>query len=279
MAKQAKSWTFGNKVQGYAWEVTSPRASLLLQHGYGEYAGRYVMSYNRLIPNLNALDINVYAFDAEGHGRSPGPRGATDMKRAVAHHLAAREVLETREEPLFMMGHSLGGLITAASVAYRPEGVSGAVLSAPALKIELNPALKAIAGFLASIVPTARLTPPLDADAISRDAAVVEKYRNDPMVITKAPAARLGATAIKVLERARSSFSDWDVPVLVIHGDADRLTPIEGSRAFVEAIGASDKQLVEFAGGYHELLNDHEADKALATVLDWLKPRLPGGRV
>jgi alpha-beta hydrolase superfamily lysophospholipase len=68
MAKQAKSWTFGEKVQGYAWEVASPRASLLLQHGYGEYAGRYVMSYNRLIPNLNALDINVYAFDAEGLG-------------------------------------------------------------------------------------------------------------------------------------------------------------------------------------------------------------------
>ena len=82
------------------------------------------------------------------------------MKRAVAHHLAAREVLETREEPLFMMGHSLGGLITAASVAYRPEGVSGAVLSAPALKIELNPALKAIAGFLASIVPNRRRAEP-----------------------------------------------------------------------------------------------------------------------
>ncbi|MEM5518540.1 lysophospholipase [Henriciella sp. AS95] len=279
MSKQAKSWTFGEKVQGYAWEVATPRANLLLQHGYGEYAGRFVTSYNRLIPNLNALDINVYAFDAEGHGRSPGARGATDMKRAVAHHLAARDMLEEREEPLFLMGHSLGGLITAASVAYRPEGVSGTVLSAPALKIELNPVLKAIAGLVASIAPTARLTPPLDDDAISRDAAVVETYRNDPMVITRPPAARLGATVFKVLERAWEQFPDWDVPVLVVHGDADRVTPIEGSRAFIETIGEGDKQLVEFPGGYHELLNDYDADKALATVLDWLKPRLPGGKV
>lgn len=272
-ADRADVWKFGAPVAGYQWPVDGAKANLLLQHGYGEYVGRYVHHYHALIPALNAAGYSVYGFDAEGHGRTPGPRGATDMKRAVSHHLAAREALEADSIPLFLFGHSLGGLITAASAAYRQEGVRGVVLSAPALKIELNPVLKAIAGLVASVAPAARLTPPLDADAISHDAALVEAYRDDPMVIKRAPAARLGATALKVLERAKTQFPGWELPVLVIHGDADRLVPIEGSREFVDAISASDKTLEVFEGGYHELLNDTEKARALETVIGWLQAR------
>ncbi|MEQ9315262.1 MAG: alpha/beta hydrolase [Henriciella sp.] len=272
-AERASVWKFGAPVAGFQWPVEGAKANVLLQHGYGEYVGRYVRDYHQLIPALNAAGYSVYGFDAEGHGRTPGPRGATDMKRAVSHHLVAREALEADSVPLFLFGHSLGGLITAASAAYRQEGVKGVVLSAPALKIELNPVLKTIAGLVASIAPAARLTPPLDADAISRDAALVAAYRDDPMVIKQPPAARLGATALKVLERAKAQFSGWQVPVLFIHGDADLLTPIEGIREFFGAISASDKTLEVFEGGYHELLNDTEKTRALETVLSWLNAR------
>ena len=268
-------WSFGAPLMGYAWQVSDPKANLLLHHGYGEYAGRYVEGYTRLIPQLNALGISVFAYDAQGHGRSTGMRGATDMKKAVAYHLAARDVLHADDRPLFLFGHSLGGLVTAASTAYRQTGLAGVVLSAPALKIPLNPVLKAIAGAVAVIAPTARLTAPLDADAISRDASVVTAYRDDPMVIKRAPAARLGATALAVLERAWGQFPDWQVPVLVVHGDADRLVPVEGSRQFIEAIAAEDKALKEFLGGYHELLNDHDREAALETILSWLGARIP----
>ena len=104
---------------------------------------------------------------------------------------------------------------------------------------------------------------------------VVTAYRDDPMVIKRAPAARLGATALAVLERAWGQFPDWQVPVLVVHGDADRLVPVEGSRQFIEAIAAEDKALKEFLGGYHELLNDHDREAALETILSWLGARIP----
>ena len=267
-------WTSGAPVVGYAWPADQPKANLLLHHGYGEYAERFVTGHGGLIPALNAAGISVYAYDAIGHGRTPGPRGMIDLKRAVSHHLAARKTLAGDRRPLFLFGHSLGGLVTAASAAHDPDGTAGVVLSAPALEIDVNPVLRAIAGAVAAIAPTARLTPPLDADAISRDAAVVNAYRDDPMVIKRAPAARTGATAFKVLDRAWREFEGWQLPVLVIHGDADRLVPISGSRRFVETVPASDKTLEEFKGGYHELLDDTDRERAMETVLGWLRARL-----
>ncbi|RIJ23474.1 lysophospholipase [Henriciella barbarensis] len=276
MVIKAEAWRFGAPVAGYAWRVEEAKANLLLMHGYGEYATRYVAEYNQLIPALNKAGFSVFAFDANGHGASPGPRGATDIKQAVHHHQMAREALTLESKaPVVLFGHSLGGLITAASVAGKPDGVEAVILSAPALEIELNPVLKALAGLIAAIAPAARLTPPLEADAISRDRSVVEAYRNNPDVITKPPAARLGATAVSVLEAAWKRFSAWQVPVLIIHGDADRLTPIEGSQRFFEMIGVSDKTLDVFEGGYHELLNDTERDRALAVILSWLERHVP----
>jgi alpha-beta hydrolase superfamily lysophospholipase len=277
MTREAEGWRFGAPVTGYAWCVKGAKANLLLMHGYGEYARRYAAQYNQLIPALNAAGFNVYAFDARGHGASPGLRGATDMKQAVNHHMRARQVLAAQDLPLFLFGHSLGGLITAASIANDSRGVGGVVLSAPALQVELNPALRMIAGLTAMIAPGARLTPPLEADAISRDPQIVEAYRKDPYVITRSPSARLGATVAKVHDQAWKRFSDWHVPVLLIHGDSDRLTPVEGSIKFFETIPDGDKQIEIFKGGYHELLNDDDKDRALAVILDWLRVRTREG--
>lgn len=275
MSHGADGWRFGAPVTGYAWRASAPRANLILTHGLGEYAGRYVEQYSGLVPALNAAGISVYAFDLQGHGASPGPRAATDLKAAVRHHRMAREALAGEGLPLFLFGHSLGGLITAASVAEDGTGVDGVVLSAPALQIELNPVLKAIAGLVAMIAPTARLTPPLEAGAISRDPAVVAAYEADPDIIRQPPSARLGASALKVLEQAQQRFSSWQTPVLVLHGDADRLVPVEGSRRFADTIAASDTTLEVFEGGYHELLNDDERERALAMILGWLEKRMP----
>lgn len=271
----AEAWRFGAPVAGYAWRAPEPQANLILMHGLGEYAHRYVDQYSALIPSLNAAGISVFAFDLHGHGASPGPRAATDLKAAVRHHRMAREALSGERLPLFLFGHSLGGLITAASVAEDAAGVAGVVLSAPALQIELNPVLRAIAGVVAMIAPAARLVPALDDGAISRDEAVVAAYDTDPDIVREAPSARLGATAMSVLDRAWKRFPGWQVPVLILHGDADRLTPVEGSRRFFDTVPASDSTLEIFEGGYHELLNDFERERALAQILGWLEKRIP----
>ena len=269
-----EAWEFGRGRAGYVWRSAASKAKLLLAHGYGEYAGRYVAHYHRLIPHLTAAGFDVYAFDLEGHGNSLGARGVTDMGRAVEDHLAARAALTAEGSRLFLLGHSLGGLLTAVSVARVPEGVAGVVLSAPAIEVPVSPVLKAVAGIVSAIAPGARLTPPIAPESLSRIPEEVAAYRADPMICLKPPSARLGATAITIASDGWRRYPDWRVPVLVMHGAKDAATAAAGSERFFKMIRAADKTLQIYPEGYHELLNDLGRDAARALILTWLEARL-----
>src|SRR5215475_9555746 len=97
----AEAWDFGRGLSGYAWRAPGARANVLLTHGFAEYAERYVEHYHRLVPRLNEVGFDVYAFDLRGHGRSQGARGVADLRAAVEDHRAARGVLAAQKKPLF----------------------------------------------------------------------------------------------------------------------------------------------------------------------------------
>lgn len=269
-----QAWDFGRGRAGYVWRGAAPKAKFLLAHGYGEYAGRYVAGYHRLIPHLTRAGFDVYAFDLEGHGNSPGMRGVTDMGRAVEDHLAARAALTADGSRLFLFGHSLGGLLTAVSVARTPAGAAGVVLSAPAIEVAASPVLKAVAGLISALAPGARLTPPIAPESLSRIPEEVAAYRADPMICHLPPSARLGATAIAIAAEGWRRYRDWQVPVLVAHGAKDAATPAAGSERFFSMVQAADKTLQIYPEGYHELLNDLGRDAARELILDWLGARL-----
>lgn len=271
----AQPWDIGRRVRGYVWRTQAARANLLLAHGFAEYAERYVKHYHQLIPHLNALGFDVYAFDLRGHGRSPGARGVADMKAVVSDHLAARRILSAQQKPLFLFGHSLGGLVTAASVASDGSGLAGVVLSAPALLIQAPAHLRLVSGLMAVVAPSLRVVPPLGVENLSRIPEEVEAYRNDPLISDPRVPAKLGATAIAVSEEAWRRYPDWTVPTLVLHGEADRSTDPEGSKRFIAAIRATDKRLQLYPEGRHELLNDLDRDAALELILSWLRERMP----
>ncbi len=270
----ASSWDFGRGLRGYAWRAPNAKANILLMHGFAEYAERYVARYSQLIPRLNGLGIDVYAFDLRGHGRSPGARGVADIKQAVADHRAARKAITADGKPLFVFGHSLGGLISAASVAGDQDKVAGVVLSAPALHITAPAHLRVIANIFALLSPSLRLLPVSDASGISRIETEVEAYKNDPMISGLSVPAKLGATAIPVAETAWSQYPQWRVPVLVLHGEQDTMTDPNGSKRFIEMIAAPDKKLELYPDGRHELLNDLDRDAAMKVISDWLGKRV-----
>lgn len=271
----SESWDFGRGLSGYVWRASNARANLLLTHGFAEYAERYVARYHGIIPKLNALGFDVYGWDMRGHGRSTGARGVADLRDAVADHRAARARLT--DKPLFLFGHSLGGLVTAASVAEDQNHVTGVVLSAPALLISPPAHLRAIAGFVASIAPGARLAPPLDTSGLSRIPEEIAAYRADPMVSDPRVPARTGATAIAIAEKAWTRYPRWTVPVLVLHGEKDTATDPNGSRRFAGMIPGTDKRLVLYPEGRHELLNDLDRDAAMDEISAWLRARLAQG--
>ncbi|EYB68790.1 alpha/beta hydrolase [Deinococcus phoenicis] len=264
-------------VRGYVWHAKQPRAAVLLTHGLGEYAGRYVDRYSRLIPALVEAGFTVYASDLRGHGQSAGRRAVVDARELVEDHLRARESLRSQPLPVFAFGHSLGGLVTAASAARDPRGLGGVILSSPALLIgEGEPAwLKALAPLLAKVAPAAPATA-LGTEGLSRLAGEVSAYRADPHIFQGKVPALTAASMLRLSGELWSHYARWTLPTLVVHGTADRLTDVNGSRRFVEAIPAPDKTLHLVEGGYHELLNDESREDVLGWILAWLRERTEG---
>lgn len=267
-------WDFGRGLAGYAWRSPGARAAVLLTHGYAEYAERYVARYNKLIPNLVTAGLDVYAFDMSGHGNSPGARGVADVIGAVEDHRAARHVIATEGKPLFLFGHSLGGLVTAASVVAEPEACAGVVLSAPALLIEALAPTRWLAHALAAVAPSLSILPKLPANEISRIPEEVAAYDSDPMISRQSLPMKLASTAVRTSRALWPRYQQWRTPTLVLHGEADRMTDPLGSKRFIDAIIADDRTLTLYPGARHELLNDLTRDEALEAVLSWLKARL-----
>lgn len=269
----AEPWAAPMGLAGYRWSAPEARARVLLQHGYAEHAGRYVDHYAGLILRLVALGLEVCAFDLERHGRSAGDRGVTDIGRMADAHGAARRMLA--DKPLFLLGHSLGGLVTALSVVRVPDPLAGVVLSGPALNFGTHAITRGIARLIAAIAPGYGVAALGDAAGISRIEAEVQAYRDDPLVFTRRIPARLGATVLAAGAEIERGLGRWTAPTFVFHGGADTYTSPAGSQALVARIASRDKELLLVPGGRHELLNDLEAEAVMARLLAWLKAHLP----
>lgn len=273
----AQRWDPGSTLAGYAWPAAEPRAALLLQHGFGEYAQRFATAYSGLIPHLVDLGVSVYAFDAWGHGGSPGRRAVTDLERTTQVHRRARKVLaDTVDAPLFLLGHSMGGLITAASVAADPAGVAGVILSAPALRADIPAPLAWAMRALAAFAPAAgsgfgRIAP----ETLYAGAQTDPVLQHDPQMYRGSLPLLLCASGFRLMRDAWEWYPSWTTPVLVLHGGDDRP---EVSRAFYERIASADKTLHVVPDGRHELLNDTAAANTLALLLAWLDERIPQRR-
>jgi acylglycerol lipase len=274
-----RPWDIGTGVTGYVWHSPEPRAVLLLQHGYGEYARRFVGQYNQLIPHLLNMGVSVYAFDMWGSGHSPGRRGLTDVGQAVEDHLTARRKLREQPLPVFLLGHSLGGLVTASSVARDQGGLSGVVLMSAALQHDASQALLAFAKVAAFFAPTARA--PVKAASLSllyRGAEQDARLAGDPLFYRGRLPMLVAGTGGNIAHDNWNLYPDWEVPVLLMHGTADTWTDPRGSQRLFEAVASEDKSLHLVEGGYHELLNDTGRDETLRTLLAWLERRLPTNR-
>lgn len=249
------------------------RATLAIVHGFGEHSGRYANVVEYLVPK----GYTVYGYDLRGHGRSPGQRGYINRWEEFREDTRAFLALVTREEPdrpLFLMGHSLGGLIVLDYAIRYPEGLRGVIASGPALaQTTASPLLMLLSRVLSRLWPRFSLDTHLDATAISRDPAVVEAYRNDPLVHSLGTA-RLGTEMTATMDWVNAHAANLRVPLLILHGGADRLVPADASRAFFEQVALEDKERHEYEGGYHEPHNDLGKEQALADLEAWLERHL-----
>jgi alpha-beta hydrolase superfamily lysophospholipase len=244
-----------------------------LIHGYGEHCSRY----EHVAHALNAGGFAVYTYDQRGFGRSPGRRGYIQEFQQLVEDLdvfvnAVRP--RAGKQPFFLFGHSMGGLVLANYyVRYHPP-VCGMIFSSPFLAVgdQVSPVLLAMAGVLGRVTPW---LPVLDLElgAISRLKDVVEKAMTDPMSYHGKIHARTGAQMQMAIQQVQPKLHLIDAPLYIMHGTADRLTPIEGSHLLHEKAGATDKTLKIYEGGYHELFNDLDSELVLADIVGWLRAR------
>ncbi len=251
-----------------------PNAVLVVAHGLAEHSGRYMNLVSHFVP----LNIAVYALDHIGHGKSDGRRVFVERFQDYIEPLdtlvdMARD--QHPDLPLFLVGHSMGGLIAAVYLLDFQHKLRGAVLSGPGVKVpdDISRATIMAGKFFSRILPKLGIIA-LEADAVSRDPAVVKAYLDDPLVYNGKVTARLGAEMLKTMEQLALVSFMITLPVLIVQGGADRLVDPAGARTFHDRIGSKDKTLTIYDGLYHEVFNEPEHPRVLADVQAWIEARL-----
>ncbi|MCE9624318.1 MAG: lysophospholipase [Deltaproteobacteria bacterium] len=252
-----------------------PKGILIVVHGLAEHSGRY----QYLVDYFAKRGWALYLMDQRGHGRSPGPRWYAPHFEDLVDDLEAFVEEVRRLEPKlphFLIAHSFGGQVTVNFLARQPKGLSGVILSAPNLKIAMPvSALKKVFGHLASrFLPSFLIPNDLDATWISHDPEVVRAYEKDPLVGHQI-SLKLGIAILANVEKVMGLAPKINLPILLLHGEADKITSIEGTRRFFEKVASKDKQLKTYPGFYHEIFNEVERAEVFADVDHWLEKRLP----
>ena len=232
------------------WPHERPRYLALVVHGYGEHSGRY----EELAGVLVAHGAAVFAPDHVGHGRSAGERVLIeDFEHVVGDvHAAAKRARAAHPGvPVVMIGHSMGGLIAARYAQRYGDELAALVLSGPVIGAwELPGRLLAL-----DEIPDTPVSPA----ALSRDPAVGAAYAADPLAWhgpMKRPTVEAFARALETVSRGGDIGR---LPLLWLHGDEDRLVPLEGSRVGIGQLGGVLTERT-YPGARHEVF--HEIHKA-----------------
>jgi acylglycerol lipase len=264
----------GVEIYWQAWLPADgePEALVLLAHGGAEHSGRYAWVADRLV----ARGYAVYATDHRGHGRSAGPRAYVDRLANAATDLHALSDLARERHPaapVFLLGHSMGGLVALDYACRYQAELAGMVLSAPLAVLRVNPAVRALGRVLSRLAPRLPVYK-IDGSTVSRDPAVVRAYDADPLNHRGPLPVRTVGELADATCALPSRLAELRLPILTLYGSGDRLVDTAGS-ALVESCSASDDCTVRrYDGLYHELLNEPEREQVLADVADWLDARL-----
>lgn len=258
------------------WEPSegSPRAVVCLVHGVGEHSGRY----RHVGEVFTSRGMVLFAPDMRGHGLTEGKRGHLPSAGTIICDID--RYLETARErypgvPLFLYGHSLGGIfVLFYGLERRQQGIAGVMCTSPGLRTALHeqPVKVMAARVLGSLFPGVSLASGLDSSAISRDQKVVETYRADPLVHDRITLG-FGKVMLGVITRTMENIGEFPHPLLLMHGTADTIAFISGSEQVAASLGERCS-LVTWKGFYHELHNEPEKEEVLGTMTAWLESRI-----
>jgi len=257
-----QSWHPGGEVRGI----------LAIVHGLGGHSGLYKPIVEYLLPREYA----VYALDLRGHGRSSGQRGYINTWTEFRDDLQAFLKLIQQQQPgypIFLLGHSLGGVIALDYTLHYVKDQStlaGVIGFSPSIGQVGVPLSRVVLGKLFSRVwPRFSLHIGLDFSAGSRNQKILDSYTQDKLRHTLATA-RLSTEFFATVDWIHTHAEKWQVPLLILHGGADRIALPAGSQMFYEKVNYPDKLRIEYPGAYHNLHDDINCVEVITDLVDWM---------
>ena len=257
-----------------SWRPDSaPRGVVAICHGVNSHSGYYTWVAQQFV----ASGFAVYALDLHGRGRSEGERFYLDKLADYLGDVGALIALAKSRErglPVFLLGHSAGGVVSCVyTLEHQPE-LAGLICESFAFQVAAPDFALAVVKGLSHIVPHVHVLKLPFAD-FSRDPAVVQAMNEDPLIANEVQPTNTVAELVRADERLEREFSLITLPVLILHGTADKVTNPNGSRLFFEKAGSADKTLKLYDGHVHDLLNDLDKQVVMADIIEWLDARVP----
>jgi alpha-beta hydrolase superfamily lysophospholipase len=269
------------RLMGRHWPVKHgpTRAVVLIIHGSGEHCQRYRF----MARFLNTYQIACVGFDMRGHGLSEGQRGFAPRLDAIHDDLdCINEYIRKEFYPniaVVIYSHGTGSLISLAYILRRPKQVRqyrAMIISTPSLCLQKRPTalLLFFSRAFANLDPNFRL--PLEgncSNVYTNDPEIVKAYRNDPLVHDRWPATTV-SIFLELGHLLEQSILHAPCPILIQHGCADMITPIDGIRKWVRKGLKGDVQFKEWPENYHELHNDINKEEILDFAVRWMGAKL-----
>ena len=259
----------GLELQGWLLKPDNPcDAAVCLVHGLGEHCGRY----QQLAENFARAGLALITFDLRGHGCSQGRQGHAPNYAALLSDIGLL-LKEARSRfpgaPRFLYGHSLGGNLVIDYALKRRPPIAGLIASAPLLRLaNTPPAWKAgLIRTLNALHLQPALRSGMEQAALSRNPEIVKAYRNDPLVHDRITPA-LAETMINEGRWCLEHAEKLSLPLLLMHGGADRITSPEASSDFAERTNRCTLKI--WPESYHELHNEPNRDELFAVVQSWI---------
>lgn len=262
------------------------KGHVFIVHGAGEHSSRY----EHVADHFTSHGYSCHSMDLEGHGQSEGDRCYFErlqdpVDSLVQCILEVKKLKEasTRGEPVFLFGHSLGGLLSlhVAEDTRVRSLFRGVVLSGPALSFDKeldNPVTRTLANTLSSVLPKMPVKG-LNPVDLCTDPVVVASYLRDPLTYHGALKLRFGGEIMHGVDKAKAFADRLTAPLLIVHGADDKICRLEGSQQYMPLlVNCRDKELKEWTGLRHEILNESDHSEILGYVCSWMDKRRTAGK-
>ena len=273
LAREESITSSGASIFVRSWMPSgATRGVVVLCHGFNSHSGYYV----HVGEQLAARGFAAYALDLRGRGRSDGERYYVSAMSDWVDDVAAVMALARSRYPGvpdFLLGHSAGGVISCCYVLQHQHELAGFICESFAFELPAPDFAIAVLKGLSHVAPHAHV-PKLKNEDFSRDPAVVRAMNEDPLIAKESQPTQTAAELARADERLRKSFSAITLPLLILHGTADKATKPSGSRAFYETAGSVDKTLKLYDGHVHDLLNDLGREEVIEDIVQWISARM-----